>query len=195
MARLGTAFFARDAETVARELVGATLVALPSGRRARIVETEAYVGPHDLACHARAGVTKRTRVLYGPPGRAYVYLVYGMHHLLNVVTGPDGDGQAVLIRAAEPMGFEADLSGPAKLTQRLGINVEADNDRDLGDRIAIEPSTRPPPRIAVGPRIGVDYAGEWTDAPLRFFDADSRAVSGPRRANDKARRATADAPM
>src|SRR4051812_19718280 len=124
--KLTTRFYARDAITVARALIGATLVRrLPNGqlRRARIVETEAYVGPHDLASHAAKGRTARTDPMFGPPGRAYVYLIYGVHEMFNIVTGPDGDAEAVLVRAAEPLdGWDANLSGPGNLARALGVN-------------------------------------------------------------------------
>lgn len=182
-ARLGPSFFARPAERVARELLGATLWVRGRGvQRARVVETEAYVGPHDLACHASKGLTPRTRVIFGPPGRAYVYLVYGMHHMLNAVTGQDGDGEAVLIRAAEPLaGIGGPLHGPGRLTRTLGITVQGDNAADLATgRIGFFPGT-PPEAVARTPRIGVDYAGDWADAPLRFVDAKSAHLSVPLR--------------
>ena len=98
---LPISFYARDAETVARALLGTILVF--HDKRLRVVETEAYVGTHDLACHASKGRTARTEVLFGPPGRAYLYLIYGMYELFNVVTGEDGDAQGVLVRAGEPL--------------------------------------------------------------------------------------------
>src|SRR4051794_5131904 len=108
-------FYARDAETVAKELLGKILVHVIGGKklRARIVETEAYVGPHDLACHAAKGRTARTEVMFGEAGHAYVYFIYGMYDMLNIVTGDVDDAQAVLIRAAEPLdAWDEDLSGP-----------------------------------------------------------------------------------
>lgn len=219
---LDRASFAREAEAVARDLVGATLaVAGADGvRRVRIVETEAYVGPHDLACHAARGRTARTAVMFGPPGFAYVYLIYGLHHLLNVVTGSEGDAQAVLLRAAEVVGMAPGIApaiassiassiapgvepcrGPGRLTRHLGID-RLDNGRDVcpapssGDaRIWFE-AGHPPGRLAVSPRIGVDYAGAWAAAPLRFFDAGSRAVSRGRRTavGDRSARAADGSP-
>ncbi|MFL5312628.1 MAG: DNA-3-methyladenine glycosylase, partial [Myxococcales bacterium] len=105
LAPLPRSFFARNALAVAPDLVGCVLVRRsPDGLRAgRIVETEAYVGEYDLACHARAGRTSRTDVMYGEPGHAYVYLIYGVHPMLNAVTSPEGEASAVLIRAAEPL--------------------------------------------------------------------------------------------
>ncbi len=178
--RLDLAFYRRPAEPVARDLVGAVLVHRLDGseRRARIVETEAYVGTHDLACHASRGRTARTEVMFRAGGCAYVYFIYGMYDMLNIVTGPEGEAQAVLIRAAEPLdGWNADLSGPGKLTRAMRI-TRADNGIDLtGDKLFLLRGDGRPPRIETSPRIGVDYAGTWKDALLRFFDADSDAVS------------------
>ncbi len=178
---LGADFFCRPAEAVARDLVGSTLAYRVDGvaRRARIVETEAYVGEHDLASHARFGRTRRNAAMWGPAGRAYVYFVYGMHHCLNVVTSTDGDPQAVLLRAAEPLdGWEARLSGPALLAEGFGV-TRADDGADLiaGPRW-FEPGSSPAAVVAA-PRVGVDYAGAWARAPLRFLDAASPAVSRP----------------
>lgn len=184
--RLSRSFFAREAETVARELLGCILAHRLGATelRARIIETEAYVGAHDLACHAARGRTARTEVLFGPAGRAYVYLIYGMHDLLNIVTGPDGDAQAVLLRAAEPISaLEGALRGPAKLTQALSV-TRALNGHDVcapDARLWIEAGTlRPGEALAASARIGVDYAGAWKDAPLRFFIAGHPGVSGSR---------------
>ncbi len=146
-------------------------------KRLRIVETEAYVGVHDLACHAAKGRTKRTEVMFGPPGRAYIYLIYGMYELLNVVTGSTGDAQAVLIRAAEPLGnITRTTDGPGKLTLALGL-TRAYNAHDVTQPpLTLEAGT-PPQEIVTTTRIGVDYAGIWKDAPLRFYDGASRHVS------------------
>ena len=184
---LDRAFFARDAETVARDLLGCLLVRrLPDGDRiCRVVETEAYVGAHDLACHASKGRTPRTDPMFGEAGHAYVYFVYGMHHLLNVVTGAVGDPQAVLIRGAEPWPgpSDASLAGPAKLCKALGIVTGNHNRMDLCARGELFFRARPAPLdgdVRTSPRIGVDYAREWATKPLRFFLAGSRGVSrGP----------------
>jgi len=178
--RLGLAFFRQDAITVARGLIGSTLVRRYRGRlrRARIVETEAYVGPHDLACHAAKGRTARTSTMYLPGGHAYVYFIYGMYDMLNVVTGPADDPQAVLLRAAEPLdAWPADLSGPGKLTRALHITRAQDALDLTGPALHFLPCPSPAPEIAITPRIGVDYAQHWKDAPLRFLDAASAAVS------------------
>ena len=131
-ARLPAEFFADDAQTVAKKLLGCALV--HRGRAGIIVETEAYVGPHDLACHARFGPTERTAVMFGPGGVSYVYLCYGIHQMFNIVTGAPGDGQAVLIRAVAPyVGLPDDPSlghGPGKVTQLLRLDRRHDR-RDL----------------------------------------------------------------
>ncbi len=179
--KLGRNFYRRQAEIVAHDLIGTVLVR--GRRRARIVETEAYVGPHDLACHASKGRTSRTEVMFGDAGHAYVYFIYGMYDMLNIVAAKAGDAQAVLIRAAEPMdGWDTDLSGPGKLTRAFGITVKRDNGLDLtGTKMFFaRDAALPVRRIRKTPRIGVDYAQHWKHEPLRFIDADSKAVSGPR---------------
>jgi len=178
--KIGHAFFRCNAKKLARDLIGTILVHRVRGKayRARIVEAEAYVGPHDLASHSSRGRTKRTEVMFGPAGHAYVYLIYGMYEMFNIVAGETGSAQAVLIRAADPLDdWQADLSGPGKLTRALKI-VRSENGLDLtGDRLFLlhDPAYRP--RIARTTRIGVEYAKEWKDALLRFYDAGSPAVS------------------
>jgi len=163
---LPISFYARGAETVAKALLGTTLVF--GEKRVRIVETEAYVGTHDLACHAARGRTARTEVLFGPPGRSYLYLIYGMYELFNVVTGDEGDAQAVLIRAAEPLAGVTDKTdGPGKLTRALGLG-RTYNRHDLTQApLTLEAGT-PPAQIVTTTRVGIDYAGAWRAAPLRF---------------------------
>ena len=180
--KLPRAFYRRDAETVARGLIGKILVHRVGKqvRRARIVETEAYVGSHDLACHAARGRTARTEVMFGDAGYAYVYLIYGMYDMLNIVTGTEGDAQAVLIRAAEPLdGWDADLSGPGKICRAMKISRAKDNGRDLlGDELnLVEDQDAGAPKIAQSRRINVDYAREWVHPELRFFDVCSRSVT------------------
>ncbi len=180
--KLDHRFYRRAAIELAPDLLGKVLVRRWRGREyaVRIVETEAYVGPHDLACHAAKGRTARTEVMFGPGGQAYIYLIYGMHEMLNIVAGAEEDAQAVLIRAAEPMGWDADLSGPGKLTRALRI-TRGLNGADLtGERLFLLDTREARPRVVVTPRIGVDYAGGWKDALLRFYVADSPAVSRPR---------------
>jgi len=144
-----------------------------------IVETEAYLGPHDKAAHARFGVTTRTAALFGPPGRSYVYLIYGIHECMNVVTGEEGDGSAVLIRALEPvMNCAGRTNGPGLLTRALGI-TRALNHHDLqSDDLFIAPRALPTaPRIRRAPRVGVEYAGHWGRRLLRFYIAGNPHVS------------------
>jgi DNA-3-methyladenine glycosylase len=173
------AFFARPADAVAPALLGDWLCILHAGgvRRFPITETEAYVGEHDLACHAARGRTARTQVMYGPPGHAYVYFVYGMHDMLNIVCAAEGDPQAVLVRAVAARGprggSAARTDGPGLLTRALGITVARHNATDLcrppsreGD-LWIEEGVAPS-SVSLTPRIGVAYAGTWADAPLRF---------------------------
>lgn len=182
--KLGASFYRRPAAEVAPELIGKVFARrLPDGatRRARIVETEAYSGPDDLASHASKGLTRRTTHLFGHPGHAYVYFIYGMHDMFNVVTGSHGGGEAVLIRAAEPLDdWDANLSGPAKLAKAFQI-TRADDGADLtGDELYFLDMGGKPPTIARTRRIGIDYAKHWKDALLRFIDADSKAISKPR---------------
>ena len=179
--KLGRNFYRREADVVAHDLIGTILVR--GRRRARIVETEAYVGPHDLACHAAKGRTSRTEVMFGDAGHAYVYFIYGMYDMLNIVTGKVGDAQAVLIRAAEALDdWDMDLSGPGKLTRVFGITVKRDNGLDLtGTKMYFGRNRAlPAVRIRKTPRIGVEYAKHWQHEHLRYIDADSKAVSGPR---------------
>jgi DNA-3-methyladenine glycosylase len=193
---------AGDTLEVARAMLGARLVRDPAGeggtlRVGRIVEVEAYVGPDDRASHARMGPTPRNRVMFGPAGVAYVYLVYGMHHCLNVVTGPDAYPAALLIRAVEPLeGADAMragkarpgiadarlAAGPGLVGAAFGV-TRADTGRDLADpasplRLEARPAGEPAPRIATGPRVGIAYAGEpWTSRPWRFAVSGSPALS------------------
>ncbi len=173
--KLRRSFFERPADRVARELIGKILVRRLPGKelRARVVETEAYLGPRDLASHASKGRTPRTEILFGPAGHAYVYLIYGMYEMLNVVAGPPGGAQAVLIRGAQPLdGWQADLSGPGRLTRALRI-TGSENGLDLiRSQLFFLDDPSFEPRLACAKRIGIDYAKEWKDARLRFLDAD-----------------------
>jgi DNA-3-methyladenine glycosylase len=175
---LSPALLAKDADTVAPRLLGCVLQVRSADRvrHARIVETEAYLGEHDLACHAAKGRTRRSESLYGPPGSAYVYLVYGLHRLFNVVVAARDDPQAVLVRAVEPLDFDGRTHGPGLLSAALGIELSDDRSDLARGRIRLLEGAAPA-RVAVGPRIGVAYAGAWADAPLRFGDADSRHLS------------------
>ena len=173
-------FYARPALTVARALLGKFLVKRDGDqlRVGRIVETEAYVGPDDQASHARRGPTPRAAIMFGPPARAYVYLVYGFHHCLNVVCDREGFPAAILLRAIEPVAnITLATDGPGKLCKALDI-TRAHNDADLlGDDLWIEDRGGPRVRVASTPRIGVDYAGAWAAKPWRFVDAASEHLS------------------
>ncbi len=191
---LPRSFYARSTLAVARELLGSILARrLPEGiLRGRIVETEAYVGEEDKACHARAGRTQRTDPLYGPPGLAYVYLTYGMHYMLNAVTELEGKPAAVLIRAAEPLegieamrrarGIEDPLllsAGPARLTQAFGIDLRQNRTDLQGPDVWIEPGP-PVPDALVGTsaRIGCHTApAPWDLMPWRFYEAGNPHVT------------------
>jgi DNA-3-methyladenine glycosylase len=178
-------FFRRDAVLVARELIGAWFARRYRGAwyGGRIVETEAYLGPGDAAAHSWKGRrTPRVEPMYGDGGLLYVFFVYGMHFCVNVVTRKAGQPEAVLLRAADgPEDAPRLLSGPGRLCKALGITRSMSGLDLLGNgpvRIFRRRGRRP--RIGVSPRIGVDYAGEAAAWPLRFYDADSPAVSANR---------------
>ena len=170
-------FYDRGAEVVARELLGKWLVRRVGSvtKVGRVVETEAYVGTHDRASHSSKGRTPRNEAMFGPPGHAYVYFVYGMHHCVNAVTGAEGEGAAVLFRAVEPLwGVEGNTRGPGRLCRLFEID-KALNGLDLTDResglIVASPEEQAMAvefEVETGPRIGVDYAGEWAQEQLRF---------------------------
>ncbi len=182
-AGLTRAFFEVPGTELARRLLGTHLVhEAPDGTRraARIVEVEAYEGPGDPACHARFGLTKRTRTLFGPPGHAYVYLIYGMYDLFNVTAWHEGAGHAVLVRGVEPLwDASARTDGPGRLTRALGIDRTHDAQPLLGGPLRIEPGDRPALDIVAGPRVGVAYAGVAADLPWRFYERGNRYVSRP----------------
>lgn len=165
--------FERKTLAVARSLIGKYLVReRQKGMQAgRIVEVEAYVGPHDRACHASRGRTPRTDVMFGRAGLAYVYLVYGMHHCLNVVTEGEGFPAAVLIRAVQAESPALLIDGPGRVCRFFGID-RALNRMDLtsGRELWIEDRSERVSESAISrlPRIGVDYAGEWAAKPYRF---------------------------
>jgi len=182
LAPCGRAFYRRNTVAVARSLVGAWIARRWRGRwyGGRIVETEAYLGARDRAAHSWGGRrTPRVEPMYGDGGLLYVFLVYGMHSCANVVTRREGQPEAVLLRAAEgPPGAPPRLmSGPGKICAAVGITV-ADSGADLvGGEFRIFRGWGKRPRLAVAPRIGVDYAAEAKEWPLRFYDAASAAVS------------------
>jgi DNA-3-methyladenine glycosylase len=186
---LRPAFYARDVRTVAQELIGCVVRHGPCS--GVIVETEAY-HESEPACHAFAGLTARTKTLFGPPGRAYVYRSYGIHVMLNAVAEPAGVGAAALIRALEPLdgielmrerrglsAIDQLCSGPGKLTQALGIGLEHNGgDLETGPVVILAPSEgAPPPRLARSRRVGITKA---VDLEWRYSLPGSRFVSRPR---------------
>jgi DNA-3-methyladenine glycosylase len=200
---LSRAFFARDPRKVARQLLGKVLVRNSPGnqelaRTARIVEVEAYLGEDDPAAHAFAGRTLRNEVLFGPPGHAYIYFIYGNHYCLNVSCEPEGQAGGILFRALEPLtGIEEmarargitirtprDLrlltSGPGRLTEAFSITRARDNGCDLTSSessLWIGDDAYRPKRILLSPRIGISKATDWK---LRYTLAGSPFVSGPK---------------
>jgi DNA-3-methyladenine glycosylase len=190
--KLARPFYEQPTVQVARQLLGKYLVrAHPEGTTAgRIVETEAYVGGSDLACHASRGRTARTETMFGPAGRAYVYFIYGMYYCLNIVTEAVDHPSAVLIRAVEPVegielmkrrrqtdGQRNLASGPGKLCQAFGIDKALNGADFLENVLYVEDRDDPPSRILATPRIGVDYAGKWKDKPWRFLIRGNEFVS------------------
>ncbi len=198
---LPVAFYDRDPRVVSRELLGKVLVRKDRKniRKAWIVEVEAYLGIDDPAAHSAAGRTLRNAVLFGPPGRAYVYFIYGNHYCLNVSCLPDGVAGGVLFRAAEPLdgidemakargikiGKPRDLrlltSGPGRLAEAFEISRARDNDKDLTSRdsdLFITDDGVPRPKVQVTPRIGIVKAA---DLPLRYIVAGNPFVSGPKK--------------
>lgn len=186
-------FYDRPTLDVAEGMIGKVLVRRLDDVRVAgvIVETEAYIGTTDLACHASKGRTKRTEVMFGEPGRTYVYLIYGFHHCLNAVTEARDFPAAVLIRAIEPLdGVDTmrrnrsravkdnDIgSGPGKLCQAMGIDRSINDISLSGTTLWVEDRNLEPGRIVASPRIGVEYAGEYRDRPWRFFVEDNPHIS------------------
>ena len=197
---LASSFYRRDPERVARGLLGRYLVRRYRGRELvlRIVETEAYLGEGDRASHAWTGKpTRRTATLFRAGGCAYVYFVYGMHNMFNAVAGGEGSGCAVLVRAGEPLAGVSTMrrlrglasgrgdvevaSGPGKLCQALAIDRTFDGENLDGNNLWIARGSRVRPRrVAVGPRVGVDYAGDAAAWSLRFVLSGNPHVSRPR---------------
>jgi DNA-3-methyladenine glycosylase len=190
--KISRTFYEQPTLAVARELLGKYLVRKhPDGKTVgRIVETEAYIGPKDLACHASRGRTARTEIMFGPSGYTYVYFIYGVYYCLNIVTEAVDHPSAVLIRAVEPIeGVElmkrrrrtAELrnlaSGPGKLCQAFAIDESLNGTDICGKILYVEGRGEPPPRISATPRIGVDYAGKWKDKPWRFLIRGSEFAS------------------
>lgn len=194
-AALPASFYARSPLLVAADLLGCLLVREWAGERlsGRIVEVEAYFGAADAASHAHRGPTVRNRVMFGPPGYAYIYFVYGMHFCLNAVTGEEGEASAVLIRALEPVsGMEAMrrqrrqndervlCSGPGKLCQALAIDRTLNGcDLALGRDLWLEPGPQPAETICTGPRVGVRGDDHALSVPWRFWLTGNPNVSRP----------------
>ncbi len=190
---LGRGWFDRPSPLLAVDLLGCRLIhESPDGVvGGRIVEVEAYRGPEDLAAHSARGLTPRNAVMFGEPGHLYVYLVYGLHHCLNVVAGPGEKPEAVLIRALEldeGLGLAHErrgllaadqrlASGPGNVGKALGIDRGLSGSDLLAGPAWIEPRADSSPSVSRGPRIGVDYAGDWAARPLRFWITDDPHVS------------------
>jgi DNA-3-methyladenine glycosylase len=181
MKKLPREFYDRDTIVVAKELLGKFLVHISDGitRIGRIVEVEAYLGPHDLAAHSAKGLTKRTAVMFGPPGYAYVYLIYGMYHCMNVVTEGDGHAAAVLLRAVEPIqNITERTQGPGLLCKAMKIDKRLHGHDLLSEDFYIATSPQEMPFTVIKkPRIGVDYAKHWAKRLLRFYIKDNPFVS------------------
>ncbi len=187
--KLPRSFYKRPTVTVAEDLIGRVVAYdSPDGLlRARIVEVEAYVGTDDPACHAARGKTERNAVMFGEPGHAYIYFIYGMYHCLNFVTEPSGIAAAVLLRAAEPLDGEGIMSprantdrpdrilnGPGKFCRAFGLTRDQNGLDLVNSRLYLEPGNGRTARIERSRRIGIRVG---TDRLWRFFDADSSAVS------------------
>ena len=183
MRKLPRSFYDRDTITVAKELLGKYLVRVSRGveRIGRIVEVEAYLGSHDLAAHSARGLTERTKVMFGPPGHAYVYFIYGMHHCMNVVTEREGHASAVLLRALEPVkNVTGRTCGPGLLCRALQIDKRLNAHDLLSDNFFIAALPKAGPLVIVKrPRVGVDYARHWARRHLRFYIKGNSSVSRP----------------
>ena len=181
MQKLPRTFYDRDTIIVAKELLGKYIVHISHGieRIGKIVEVEAYLGPHDLAAHSSKGLTKRTKVMFGKPGYAYVYMIYGMYFCMNVVTERDGHASAVLLRAVEPIkNINLRTQGPGLLCKALGIDKQLNAHDLLSNNFYIATDSKPSSfSIVKKPRIGVDYAGHWAKRLLRFYIKSNPFVS------------------
>ena len=179
--KLPRAFYDRDTIVVARELLGKLLVHISGDieRAGKIVETEAYLGPHDLAAHSARGMTGRNKVMFGPPGHAYVYFIYGMYFCMNVVTEREGHASAVLLRALEPVkDLKGRACGPGLLCRAMDIERHLNGHDLLSDDFFIaEPPGAEVHSVIKRPRIGVDYAKHWAKRHLRFYIRDNPFVS------------------
>ncbi len=183
MKKLPRSFYDQDTVLVARELLGKYLVHKDNGvkRVGRIVEVEAYLGPHDRAAHSARGLTERTKVMFGAPGHAYVYMIYGMYHCLNIVTEKKGHASAVLLRALEPVkNITGRAQGPGLICKALNIDKRLNGHDLLSASLYIaEPATTESFKIIRRPRVGVDYAGHWARRLLRFYIKGDPFISKP----------------
>ena len=183
MQKLPRTFYDRDTRFVAQELLGKFLVHKCNGvdRIGKIVEVEAYLGEHDLAAHSSKGLTERTKTMFGPPGHAYVYFIYGMYFCMNVVTEREGHASAVLLRAIEPVkNLEGRTQGPGLLCRAMGIDRRLNGHDLLSDDFFIaRPEVAKNFSIVERPRIGVDYAKHWAKRHLRFYIKGNPFVSRP----------------
>lgn len=181
MHKLPREFYDRDTAVVAQELLGKYLVHKFQGveRIGKIVEVEAYLGPHDLAAHSAKGITPRTKIMFGPPGYAYVYLIYGIYHCLNVVTEGENHGSAVLLRALEPIkNITGRTHGPGLLCKALDINKSLNGHDLLGDEFFIaSPTVQEKFKMVKSKRIGIPYAKHWANRLLRFYIKGNAFVS------------------
>ncbi|EKD73195.1 MAG: hypothetical protein ACD_45C00416G0007 [uncultured bacterium] len=181
MQKLSREFYDRDTQLVAKELLGKYIVHVLNDIEyiGKIVEVEAYLGAHDLAAHSAKGLTKRTAVMFGAPGYAYVYLIYGMYHCVNVVTEKEGHGSAILLRAVEPIkNIYARTKGPGLLCKAMHIDMHLNAHNLLSNNFYIATPDSPTPfTIIKKPRIGVHYAQHWAKRLLRFYIKNNPFVS------------------
>jgi len=190
--KLRRSFYEQPTIEVARQLLGKYLIRKhPDGTTVgRIVETEAYIGPQDKACHASRGRTPRTEIMFGRAGHAYVYMIYGFHYMLNIVTEAADFPAAVLIRAVEPLEglslmqsrrqterLRSLASGPGKLCRAFAIDRTLNGNDVCGKVLYLDDHGEPAPKVVTTPRIGVDYAGKWKHKPWRFLIKGNEFVS------------------
>ncbi len=181
--KLPRSFYDRDTVEVARDLLGKHLVhrVADAERIGRIVEVEAYLGPHDLAAHSSKGLTERTKIMFGPPGHAYVYFIYGMYYCMNVVTEREGHASAVLLRALQPVkNLEGRSQGPGLLCRAMDIDKRLNGHDLLSDDFYITAPPRAEPVVIIKrPRVGVEYARHWARRQLRFYINGNPFISRP----------------
>jgi DNA-3-methyladenine glycosylase len=181
MQKLSREFYERKTILVAQELLGKYLIHVANGieQIGKITEVEAYLGVHDLAAHSAKGLTARTKVMFGLPGHAYVYLIYGIHHCMNVVTEPPGHAAAVLLRSLEPIkNITKKTQGPGLLCKAMQIDKQLNSHDLTSDNFYIaDPHDPLSFTIVKKPRIGIDYAGVWAKKLLRFYIKDNPFIS------------------